>query len=333
MRKLRINIGKGYDVLIERGLLSHCGKYVRSVSRGTRAMVVCGETVSGLYSDTVRQSLENAGFLTECFVYPGGEKHKNADTYIALLNAMADFHMCRSDCVVALGGGVTGDIAGFAAASYMRGVSFVQIPTTLLSMVDSSVGGKCGIDLSAGKNLVGAFYQPLTVLCDPDVLSTLSPDDLCDGYAEVAKYSMLCKPNLLSVPDCETVEIVYESLDAKRSYIEGDERDEGMRMYLNLGHTIAHALEKQSDFTLSHGKALSIGLAVMSRYADDVCTYLRSHGLPTELNVDTQELCKLMLNDKKRRGDDVSLVLYKGLGSCELKTVKCSELHSILFGN
>ena len=200
-------------------------------------------------------------------------------------------------------------------------------------MVDSSVGGKCGIDLSAGKNLVGAFYQPLTVLCDPDVLSTLSPDDLCDGYAEVAKYSMLCKPNLLSVPDCETEEIVYESLDAKRSYIEGDERDEGMRMYLNLGHTIAHALEKQSDFTLSHGKALSIGLAVMSRYADDVCTYLRSHGLPTELNVDTQELCKLMMNDKKRRGDDVSLVLYKGLGSCELKTVKCSELHSILFGN
>lgn len=333
MRRLRIGIGIGYDVVIAPGASKSIGASVRKVCSGDRAIVVCGETVRSLYSDRVRQSLENAGFLTECFSYPGGEKFKNAETFISLLNAMASFNMCRSDCVIALGGGVTGDIAGFAAASYMRGTTLVQVPTTLLAMVDSSVGGKCAIDLDAGKNLAGAFYQPQLVICDPDFLDTLPYDTLCDGYAEIAKYAMLCKPHLLTVPDTERELIIYEALDAKRSYIEGDECDKGRRTYLNLGHTIAHALEKHSDYALSHGKALAVGLAVMSRHDERVCAYLSAHGLPTELCVDTQELCKLMLKDKKRCGDAIRLVRYNSPGNCEIQVADCRTLHDALFGD
>lgn len=332
MRRLTINLNGGYDVLISRGILTDCGAEIRKVCCGTKALIVCGNCVNAHYSGIVRDSLEAFGFEVRIFSYGDGERYKNTETFLELLDFMSEFYMCRTDCVIALGGGVTGDIAGFAASCYMRGVDFIQIPTTLLSMVDSSVGGKTAVNLSRGKNLVGSFYQPKLVLVDPNVLSTLPHDILIDGYAEIAKYAALCKPDLFSIPDESIEEIIYESLDAKRIYIESDERDRGKRAYLNLGHTIAHAIEKQSGFSISHGKAVAMGLAAVTRHDSTVCGYLAAHGLPTELPFEASELCKLMISDKKRSGNDFTLVLFNAPGDCTLRQTDESELQNVLFG-
>lgn len=332
MRRLTINLNGGYDVLISRGILADCGFEIRKVCCGTKALIVCGDNVNALYANTVRDSLISSGFEVRTFAYGSGERFKNTETFLKLLDFMSEFYMCRTDCVIALGGGVTGDIAGFAASCYMRGIDFIQIPTTLLSMVDSSVGGKTAVNLSRGKNLVGSFYQPKLVLIDPNALSTLPREILIDGYAEIAKCAVLCKPHLFSIPDESIEKIIYESLDAKRIYIENDERDRGKRAFLNLGHTIAHAIEKQSDFSISHGKAVAIGLAAVTHYDSTVCGYLYAHGLPTELPYEVEELCKLMISDKKRFGNDFTLVLFKALGDCTLTQVNENELQSALFG-
>lgn len=332
MRRLTVSLGGGYDVIISRGILKSCGDEIRKVTAAKMLLIVCGETVAKLYADALKAQLEKCGYKVAIFIYKGGEAAKSLPTLTGLLEYMAELKMCRSDCVLALGGGVTGDIAGFAAATYMRGINLIQIPTTLLSMVDSSVGGKCAVNLDCGKNLVGTFYQPRLVLCDPDTLATLPQDILCDGYSEIAKYSMLCKPCLLSISDGPIEDIIYESLDAKRSYIEEDERDKGKRAYLNLGHTVAHAIEKSSNFSISHGKAVAMGLALMSHYDDDICGYLRAHGLPVELSFELNELCKLMINDKKCSGDSICLVEYEKLGSCTLRHHAFDELYDILSG-
>lgn len=332
MRRLTIGLGGEYDVIISRGILKSCADEIRKVTAASRLLIVCGETVAKLYAETLREHLSDSGFEVCVFKYDGGEAAKSLATLSRLLEYMAECKMCRSDCIIALGGGVTGDIAGLAAATYMRGIDLIQMPTTLLSMVDSSVGGKCAVNLGCGKNLVGAFYQPKLVLCDTDTLATLPQDILCDGYAEIAKYAMLCKPFLLSIPDENIDEIIYESLDAKRTYIEEDERDRGKRTYLNLGHTVAHAIEKSSDYTVSHGKAVAMGLALMSHYDTTVCDYLRAHGLPTELCIELKELCKLMINDKKRTDDKICLVEYENLGCCALGFHAFDELYDLLSG-
>lgn len=332
MRRLRIDLGGGYDVVIAHGILADCGDEIRNVTMAKKLLIVSGQTVASLYADKLRAQLEACGFEVEIFAYEGGEAAKNLATLSKLLECMAGFNMCRSDCVIALGGGVTGDIAGFAASCYMRGIDLIHCPTTLLSMVDSSVGGKCAVNLSQGKNLAGAFYQPKLVLCDPDTLATLPLDIVRDGYAEIAKYAMLCKPHLIREKTLNIEEIIFESLDAKRTFIEADEFDKGKRTYLNLGHTIAHAIEKQSDYSISHGKAVAMGLAAVSRRNKAVCDYLVSHGLPLDIPFDRDALCKLMINDKKRNGDKCSVVLFRSLGSCELCEVGLSELPSVLFG-
>lgn len=332
MRRLTISLGGGYEVIISRGILKSCSDEIRKVTKGDKLLIVCGETVLGLYADALKAQLEACGYNVGIFTYKGGEAAKNLSTLSMLLEYMAQLKMCRSDCVLALGGGVTGDIAGFAAACYMRGIDYIQMPTTLLSMVDSSVGGKCAVNLDSGKNLAGAFHQPKLVLCDPDVLATLPQDILCDGYAEVTKYAMLCKPFLLDDTDMDIEDLIYESLDAKRYYIEDDERDNGNRAYLNLGHTVAHAIEKLSNYSISHGKAVAMGLAAISGWDHSVCCSLVSHGLPIDIPYDRSELCKLMINDKKRYGNICTVVSFNHLGSCYADSMPVSKLGKVLFG-
>lgn len=332
MRRLMIDSGGGYEVIIARGLLECCGDEISKVTTGDRLLIVCGETVSRLYADKLREQLEVCGFEVGIFIYEGGEAAKSLDTLSRLLEYMAEFKMCRSDCVLALGGGVTGDIAGFAASCYMRGIDIIQLPTTLLSMVDSSIGGKSAVNLSGGKNLAGAFHQPKLVICDPDVLATLPQDILCDAYAEIVKYAMLCKPYLLDDTGIDIEDLIYESVDAKRYFIEGDELDRGKRAYLNLGHTLAHAIEKRSDYSISHGKAVAMGLAAISGWDKSVCCSLVSHGLPVDIPYDRTELCKLMINDKKRFGDKCRVILFDRLGLCRTDLVETSELGTVLFG-
>lgn len=339
MTRVHVSASTEYDVLIGHGLLPDCGEMIRSVSRAKRAVLVCGDIVDRLYADNVRLSLENSGFEVFKFVYPHGESSKDLATFSRLLSFMAQNHIDRSDIAIALGGGVTGDLTGFAAASYMRGIDFVQIPTTVLAMVDSSVGGKTAVDLPEGKNLVGAFHQPRLVICDTDTLTTLPQAVFSDGCAEIIKYAVLNGAYILELLENRSSsmeELIHACVSVKRDIVAQDEFDRGARQLLNLGHTVAHAVEKYSDFTVSHGRAVAIGLAVMCRaFADPSCTQavlkaLESLGLPISCEYPLAELCKLMLGDKKRHGVYITLVIPQAFGSCELRDVPAEDLLAVL---
>jgi len=335
MTEIRVHASSEYSVLIGRGLLERCGEYIRNISGAEKVMLVCGDTVEALYAERAEASLSSAGFEVSRFVYPHGEQQKSLAVLGSLLNAMAEHGMSRSDLAVALGGGVTGDICGFASACYMRGIDYVQIPTTLLAMVDSSVGGKTAVDLDSGKNLAGAFHQPRLVLCDTETLDTLPDAIFAEGCAEAVKCAVLRDTELLSLlssPRENAQEIIRRCVTLKRDLVEADEHDRGERRLLNLGHTLAHAIEKYTCYTVSHGEAVAMGLSVMTKGAAAVVEALSSLGLPTECKYDKEELCKLMLADKKRSGDTLTLAVPHSLGCCELKEIKVSELKSFIFG-
>ena len=332
MYTLTVNASESYDVIIGGGLLEDCGNLIRKVTKAEKALVVCGDTVEGIYADTVLQSLENAGFIASAFAYPHGEKSKTLDTFGRILKSLAVLEFSRADLVISLGGGVTGDMAGFAAASYMRGVDFVNVPTTLLAMVDSCVGGKCGVDMPQVKNMVGAFKQPKLVICDTDTLKTL-PDEVCsEGWAEIVKYGVLDKSVDITQSTLNIDKLILNCLSVKKRYVEADEFDCGDRRFLNLGHTLAHAIEEYSGYTVSHGKAVAMGLAAMTKYDAIVCDALKAHGLPVDCPYPAKELCKLMISDKKRRGDSITLVVPNGIGSCRLEDVAFEKLESFIFG-
>ena len=270
MNTVTVSASKTYDILIGSGLLTQLGERVKALGKAQKVCVVSETTVFPLYGKAVAESLENAGFSVVSFVFPAGEESKNGSVFLELLNYLAENRLTRSDIIVALGGGVTGDLAGFAAASYLRGIRFVQVPTTLLAAVDSSVGGKTAIDLPAGKNLAGAFCQPSLVLCDTDTLNTLPADIFRDGCAEVIKYGILYDPVLFSHLedkglDFDREAVITRCVELKRDVVMEDEFDTGARMKLNLGHTIGHGVEAKSNFTLSHGKSVAIGMAIVVR--------------------------------------------------------------------
>ena len=306
MTTVHVSASREYDVLIGRGLLDEAGERIRSVSRAKTAVVIAGDIVFPLYGERVLRSLESAGFRTLSYVLPHGEQYKTLATYGALLQFLSENHLTRSDALVALGGGVTGDLTGFAAATYQRGMDFVQIPTTLLAAVDSSVGGKTAVDLLAGKNQVGAFYQPKLVLCDPDTLETLPEEEFRCGCAEVIKYGVLGNADffeeLRAVPISQQVEHVIETcVRMKRDIVHQDEYDTGLRRLLNLGHSFGHAVEACSGFSILHGQAVAIGMSMICRAAvrKDICppeaaeqviALLRQYGLPTETDYPLDEL-------------------------------------------
>ena len=271
-----------------------------------------------------------------------GEASKNAATYLELLNFLAETQLSRTDLIVALGGGVVGDLAGFAAATYLRGIRFVQIPTTLLSAVDSSVGGKTAIDLPAGKNLVGAFCQPSLVLCDIDTLNTLPEEIFRDGCAEVIKYAILYDPQLFATLQQDGLSFDRESVIArcvelKRDVVHEDEFDTGARQMLNLGHTIGHGVEAMSEFTLSHGTSVAIGTAIVTRAsaASGICSretetrilnLLSQFKLPISTTYTAAQLKQRALSDKKRSGSTVNLILPEEIGRCSIRPTPISQL-------
>lgn len=340
-----VKASKDYDIVIGRGLLKNAGAYVRRVCDCETVMLVCGDIVEGLYADMVQSSLEAAGYRVCRFVYPHGEQSKTARTYFALLNALAEHGLTRADCIVALGGGVTGDLAGFSAATYQRGISYVQMPTTLLAAVDSSVGGKTAIDLPAGKNLAGAFYQPELVLCDADALNTLPEEVFRDGCAEVIKYGVIWDADLferLKQPIRTQIEdIIARCVAIKRDVVEQDEFDTGLRGILNFGHTIGHAVEQCSGFQVSHGSAVAVGMALITKAAwmagicekdcvDAVYGMLRQYGLPTETIFAPDALLDAMLRDKKRSGSSITLVLPEAVGRCRLEQLPVEDMKVLL---
>ena len=269
-----IHASRAYTVRIETGLLDRVGALLREKTAAETVCIVSGQQVWPLYGQRLEQSLHAAGFRTLRFVHPSGEQHKNLKTYGEILEFLAGEGLSRSDLLLSLGGGVTGDLTGFAAATYQRGLDYVQIPTTLLAMVDSSVGGKTAVDLPAGKNLAGCFWQPLSVLCDPALLETLEERELRCGAAEVIKYALIDGDGFPDLSDPAAVRrapeaVIERSAAIKEQIVLEDAKDLGIRQILNLGHTIGHAVEKLSAYRLSHGQAVAKGLARIAEIALD----------------------------------------------------------------
>lgn len=352
MKQLPVTLsgGRGYDITIEKGILRRCGEELRRVYGGEQICVVTDSNVAPLYGDIVTASLREVGYAVKTAVFPAGEKSKNMEMLVSLYDRMLEtepFPMTRGGLVVALGGGVTGDMTGFAAATLFRGIPFVQIPTTLLAQVDSSVGGKVAVDLKQGKNLAGAFYQPRTVLIDPSTLETLPGRVFRDGLAEVIKYGVLGDPALFelleSCPDRAALmermnEIVYTCCDAKRAIVERDEQDTGDRMLLNLGHTLGHAYEKLGNYeTYMHGEAVACGMARILEIGEAkgfteagtarrVQTLLSRFGLPTQPEaIPPEALQQVLAYDKKGNGGDITVVLCRRVGEAFLHRMPKAE--------
>lgn len=346
--ELTVQTAKPYSILLERGLLAQTGKHCLPLfPAGTRAMVISDSNVFPLYGETVMDSLRQAGYEACSCVFPAGEQSKLLSTVETFFRALGENGFTRSDFIVALGGGVTGDMAGFAAATFLRGIDFVQIPTTLLAQVDSSIGGKTGVDLSFGKNLVGAFHQPRLVLIDPDTLSTLPPHFFADGMGEVIKYGCIRRPALFKYLMEEDArehleEVIYECVDCKRQVVEADALDKGERMILNFGHTLGHALEKLHGFSgLSHGEAVGIGMVLISKAAEragltapgtseKIVTLLERYNLPTATDRNMDELAKATALDKKSAGKNLRLILLHDIGDAYIYTIPAADLQMFL---
>lgn len=345
MKKVIVSASKQYEVIIDNNILDSVGKYIKEAVGGRIAVIITDDIVDDLYSKRVENSLKEQNYSTFKFVFKNGEKSKNAVTYIDIVNFLAKNKLSRTDVVVALGGGVVGDMAGFAAATYLRGVRFVQIPTTLLAAVDSSVGGKTAIDLEVGKNLVGAFYQPDLVVCDYSTLDTLSDEIFSDGCAEVIKYGVIASKELFEkclegIKD-NLEEIIYECVKIKRNIVAQDEYDTGLRQLLNYGHTIGHGVEACSGYTISHGKAVAIGMVAITKSAidfnlcekgvlDKLKKCLELCNLPLETSYSADELYNVMLSDKKIDGASINLVIPTEIGNAILHKVSTEELRKYL---
>ena len=335
MKRVRVEASGSYDVLIGPGLMDKAGELVSQVVAPCRAMIITDDIVQGLYGERVKESLEKAGFSVEAWAFPNGEKQKTMETLTQALCRLSEAGLSRSDVIVALGGGVPGDLAGFAAAVYCRGMRFIQIPTTLLAAVDSSVGGKTAVDLPSGKNMAGAFHQPEMVICDTEVLKRLPAELLRDGAAEMLKYGMLEDEALFDQMASgawknQLEETVATRVSIKRDFVMQDEKDHGLRQFLNLGHTFGHAVEKCSDFTLTHGQGVGIGLCMAARAAGVETEWVekgvQACGLETKSPYAAKVLAEAALSDKKRKGGKITLVLPVEKGKCQLKTIPIDEL-------
>ena len=343
MKKVHVNTGKPYDIFIERGITKNCGEYIRNVSKAKKAMIISDTNVSPIYGERVKKSLSEFGFDTFSFVFEAGEQSKRLDTVYSMYSELTDNGFTRSDIIVALGGGVTGDMAGFAAASFLRGIDFVQIPTSLLSQVDSSVGGKTGVDLAYGKNLVGAFWQPSVVLIDPDTLETLPDKFFRDGMGEVIKYGCIRSASLFEKLEREDAreiidEIIFECVSIKRDVVENDERDTGERAILNFGHTFGHAIEKLGGYSaITHGEAVSVGALILTKITEEkglteagtaqrLRALLEKYSLPTSAEYPLADIVAATRGDKKSSGRSLSFVFLDKIGSCYIKKLPVEGL-------
>ncbi len=330
------------DIYIGDGIFADTAKHIAEKFHPAKIHIVTDSNVAPLYLDQLRAQFPMTVSST---VIPAGEEHKTLDTVAGIYNDLCTAGLTRSDLLIALGGGVVGDITGFAAATYLRGISVCQIPTTLLSQVDSSVGGKCGVDLPQGKNLVGAFYQPELVIIDTAILNTLPERIFCDGMAEVIKYGCISNAKILdlvSAPDFrqKMEQIVYECVRIKRDVVQQDEHDNGLRMILNFGHTIGHAAEKLGNFVdLTHGQGVAVGMVAAAKlnamlggndFTQKITEICRMHQLPTELPYAREDIYKSLLSDKKLRADTMNFILVNELGKAEIKPIALDDLHELV---
>ncbi len=342
MKTVEVKTGRPYNILIEHGIIDHAGEYIRPLTKAIRAVIISDTNVSPIYSERVKTSLEKSGFETSVFVFQAGESSKRLSTIENMYTHLFERNVTRTDIIIALGGGVTGDMAGFAAATYLRGIDFVQIPTSLLAQVDSSVGGKTAVDLPTGKNLVGAFWQPILVLIDPDTLNTLPEKFFKDGLGEVVKYGCIKSKSLFERLENENAkdfidDIIFECVSIKRDVVEHDERDTGERAILNFGHTLGHALEKLNNYTnLTHGEAVSAGSAIITRISENhglteigtaqrIENLLKKYDLPVTSNFPLSDIVNATRGDKKSTGKSIKFVFLDKIGNCFVKKIDTAD--------
>lgn len=347
MKIIDVKTGSPYQINVERGSLDTLGEKVAGLTPAKKAMIVTDETVADLYLERAERSLKNSKIEVAKFVIPSGETSKSTENLVRLWETLAENQLTRSDIIIALGGGVVGDLAGFASATYLRGIKYIQVPTTLLAMTDSSVGGKTAVDLKSGKNLAGAFYQPCAVICDPDTLKTLPSETFSDGVAEVIKYGMINRPEIIDKlfeydrsNDSLLDEIISLCIEDKRDIVLNDEFEHGERALLNFGHTAAHAIEKLSDYAITHGSAVAIGMMIVARASVNMglCTsdtpetlaaLLDKFALPSETEYSAEMLAEAALGDKKRSGNKINLILSYGVGDARICPTDIDELCEI----
>jgi 3-dehydroquinate synthase len=348
MPKISVELGtNSYSILIQRGLRNTLADEIKQLSRATRIAIITDSKVAGLYVEELKQQLIKAGFKVTAIVIPAGETNKNLATLSSVYEQLAKAGLTRQDLIITLGGGVVGDLGGFAAATFLRGIDFIQVPTTLLAQIDSSVGGKVAVDLPEGKNLVGNFYQPKGVFIDPDYLDSLSPRVLHDGMAEVIKTAAFGDKELFAelasfTDDAQLLshidKVIARCCQIKAKVVAEDEYDLGPRMMLNFGHTIGHAVEQHFGYSkYSHGEAVAIGMVRITGQTEQMgitragtteqlSSLLKKYKLPTAVDLETDQILQVVAADKKRRGDSLTLVVLLSIGEGSLLKVPFSEL-------
>ncbi|MDR0920344.1 MAG: 3-dehydroquinate synthase [Oscillospiraceae bacterium] len=333
MSKITVNTSDTYDVIIQQNLLDNFIDYAENIIKNRKVFIITDDIVEKLYLEKITSKL-----TAIVFSFKNGEQSKNITTLCEIYTALAKAQITRSDVIIALGGGVVGDIAGYAAATWLRGIDYIQIPTTLLAQIDSSVGGKTAVDIPEGKNLVGAFKQPKIVLCDPLTLNTLPKNILADGVAEAIKYGMIKDKNLfdkLFEHNIDNIlvnieEIITRCIEIKRDIVVADEFEKGERMLLNFGHTLGHAVEKLSNFTIPHGSAVAIGMILITEnFASHLTNQLKDciigYSLPISCDFPTEKLLEVCALDKKRSGEFLNFIVCEEIGSAQIRKTKISE--------
>ena len=348
MQTITCGTGRSYDIIVGRDIIDKSGELIRKVSQAKRAVIISDTNVAPIYADRVAGSLYSAGFEPARACFKAGEKSKNLNIISEFYSIFSDAGITRDDIIIALGGGVTGDMAGFAAATWLRGVDFVQIPTSLLAQVDSSVGGKTGVDLPVGKNLVGAFWQPSLVICDIDTLKTLPEKYFTDGMAEIIKYGRILSKSLFEKLENFEInsileDVISECISLKVDVVEKDERESDRRRLLNFGHTIGHAIEKLQKYEgLTHGQAVAVGMAYITKAGEiagvtapdtyaRLVNLLQQYSLPIEVKgITNKQLCTAAMNDKKCTGNSINLVLLKEIGCAFIERMGFTEFEGFI---
>lgn len=344
MKKLTLRAkDKSYDIVFGEGIAKElCPLFGL---KGKKVCVISDSNVAPLYLEKVKSALEGETFN---FVFPAGEQSKSLETCAEIYNFLAKNEFSKTDALVALGGGICGDVTGFVASTYLRGMPYYSLPTTLLAQVDSSIGGKCGVNIPYGKNLVGSFYQPRGVIIDTAFLETLKEEDFRDGLAEVIKYGFIYDKRICDWALTDLMgnlsDIIFRCVEIKKEVVEADEFDEGPRMILNFGHTVGHAIEKLGGYKkYSHGQAVSIGMAAAAKLSekagiaperlyDKVVRMLNKLSLPTRCEYSIEQLLPVIFNDKKMRGGKLNFVLLKDIGQAEVYPLDKESVAEFLEG-
>ncbi len=336
MKRINVEVSKPYEVLLGKGLLRNIGEDISKLNKNCKIAIITDEIVGTLYSERLMKSLEKTGYTVVKFEFEPGEKSKTINKAADILTFLAENQISKSDLLIGLGGGVVGDLTGFCASIYLRGIPFVQVPTTILAAVDSSVGGKTGVDLPAGKNLVGTFYQPALVICDTETFDTLEEDIYIDGMCEVIKYGCILDKSLFDLIleedfKANIEKIVEECIRLKAYVVAQDEFDGGIRQILNFGHTIGHGIEALSNYQISHGRAVAIGMYMIEKasgngYDKEIKKILDKYNIESETEYSPKELAQKAKSDKKINQGNINLIVLEKIGKAKISPMSVDRL-------